>query len=38
LLWQLVIRNYLDQFNGLLVPAPPSIFFQPDRAPPDSLQ
>lgn len=34
----LVIRNYLDQFNGLLIPAPPSIFFQPDRAPPDSLR
>jgi hypothetical protein len=32
-----VIRNYLDQFNGLLVPAPPSIFFQPDRAPPESI-
>jgi hypothetical protein len=34
----LVIRNYLEQFNGYLIPSSPSIFFQPDRAPPVSFQ
>ncbi len=30
----LVIRNYLKHFSECLIPASPSIFFQPDRAPP----
>jgi hypothetical protein len=34
----LVIRRYLDQFNGHLILTSPSMFFQPDRAPPDSFQ
>lgn len=32
----LAIGNYLEQFKGLLIPSSPSIFFQPDRAPPIS--
>ena len=34
----IVIKRYLAQFNGHLRPSPPSIFFQPDRAPPASFQ
>ena len=37
-LLHIVIRRYLAQFNGRLIPSPPSIFFQPDRAPPASFQ
>jgi hypothetical protein len=33
----LAIRIYLDRVQGLLIPAQPAVFFQPDRAPPDSL-
>ncbi len=32
----LVIKTYLDQEMGLLIPDTPAIFFQPDRAPPVS--
>lgn len=34
----LVGRIYVEQAAGLLIPAPPGTFFQPDRAPPDSFQ
>jgi len=37
-LLHIVIRRYLAQFNGRLIPSPPSIFFQPDRAPPASFR
>jgi len=31
------IKIYLDRFPGLLIPNPPDMFFQPDRAPPVSF-
>ena len=31
------IQIYLDRVSGLLIPAPPDMFFQPDRAPPVSF-
>ena len=34
----IVIRHYLAQFDGNLIQSPPSIFFQPDRAPPASFR
>ncbi len=32
-----VIKTYVDQAAGIAIPAPPAMFFQPDRAPPVSL-
>jgi len=32
-----VIKTYLDQAAGFIMPAPPATFFQPDRAPPVSF-
>lgn len=37
-LLRLVGSTYLDQADAFLIPAPPGMFFQPDRAPPDSFQ
>ncbi|MCK9392648.1 MAG: hypothetical protein M0Q01_13905 [Syntrophales bacterium] len=37
-LLHLVGRTYMDQAAERLIPAPPGMFFQPDRAPPDSIQ
>ena len=31
-------RTYMGQAAERLIPAPPGMFFQPDRAPPDSFQ